>query len=181
MPEDQIQPWTEVSRTQIFSKYGRSLDEVIFKMPNGEQKDFVIKNEGPAACIVAITEDNEVVVTRQFRPGLQEILSELPGGYLDENGLEDPVVGIEREFLEETGFKGDMEEVAVAYDDAYSTMRRHCFVAINCKQIQPPNLDDTEYVALDTMPLEQFRDLLRSGKMTDIEAGYLALDHVGLL
>jgi hypothetical protein len=31
------------------------------------------------------------------------------------------------------------------------------------------------------MDLDKFRDLLRSGQMTDIEVGYLALDYLKLL
>ncbi len=31
------------------------------------------------------------------------------------------------------------------------------------------------------MSLEDFRNHLRSGELTDVEIGYLALDHLGLL
>ena len=175
-----IAEWEELERKQIFAKYGRKVDEVIFKMPDGQEKDFIIKDQGPAAGILAITEDDEVLIARQFRPGLKEVLNELPGGYVDPED-KNPTEAIARELLEETGYSGKVEQVAVAYDDAYSTMRRYCFVATGCEKIQEAKLDQDEYISLEKMSLADFRDLLRSGKLTDIEVGYLGLDHLNLL
>ena len=176
----QVSEWEEKSRKEIFSKYGRKVDEVIFVMPDGSEKDFIIKREGPAACILALTQDNNVVIARQFRPGVKEILNELPGGYVDPED-KNPEEAIRRELLEETGYDGEVELVTTAYDDAYSTMRRYCFVAKNCKKVQEANLEEDEYVDLVEMPLAEFRNLLKSGKMTDVEVGYIGLDHLGLL
>lgn len=172
--------WQEISKKELFSRYGRKIDEVLFKLPNGEIKEFIIKNEGPVVGILALTEQQDVILARQFRPGLREVLDELPGGYIDTTD-KSPQDAAERELLEETGYAGVMEFVGIIYDDAYSTMKRYCFVAKNCKKIQPAKLDDNEYIQLVTIPLEQFRELLRSGKMTDIELGYSGLDHLGLL
>ena len=108
------------------------------------------------------------------------MLNELPGGYVDPED-KNPTEAIARELLEETGYSGKVEQVAVAYDDTYSTMRRYCFVATGCGKIQEAKLDQDEYISLEKMSLADFRDLLRSGKLTDIEVGYLGLDHLNLL
>lgn len=175
-----VTEWVELKRTQLISKYGRGLDEVIFRMPDGTEKDFVIKNERPAAGIVAITQDNQVVLAKQFRPGTKEILHEIPGGGVDEQD-EDPSTAAARELLEETGYRGDVELVAVIPDDAYSTLQRYAFVARNCEKVQEAALDDDEYIELEVVSLDEFRELLRNAKMTDVEIGYLALDYAGLL
>jgi ADP-ribose pyrophosphatase len=172
--------WREISRKELFSKYGRKIEEVVFEMPDGNKSDFVIKNEGPAACVLALTDDDLVIVTRQFRPGVQEILVELPGGFVDEDDA-NPEAAIAREIYEETGYRGEFKKVVVAYDDAYSTMRRHCFVATGCKKVGPGKLDKNEFINVELLSLPKFRGLLRSGKMTDVEVGYLGLDYLGLL
>lgn len=174
-----IEPWKELGRKQVFKKYTRAIDCVSFLLPNSQEVDFYIKNESPAAAIFALTTNNEVILARQFRPGPNKVLNELPGGYLNpgENALE----SIGREFLEETGYRGDLVEIGTCLDDAYSTMRRHCFVAINCEKVAEPKLDTTEHTELVLMSLSEFRDQLRSGEMTDVEVAYLALDYLGKL
>ncbi len=174
-----ILPWKELNREQVYKKYSRAIDRVDFLLPNGTQADFYIKAESPAAAIFALTSDDQVILARQFRPGPKKILNELPGGYLDpgENSLE----AIAREFLEETGYKGEFVEIGTCLDDAYSTMERHCFVATNCVKIREPQNTDTEQTELVLMPLTEFRQQLRSGQMTDVEIAYLALDNLGKL
>lgn len=174
-----IQPWKELKREQVYKKYSRAIDRVDFLLLNGTEADFYIKAESPAAAIFALTEDGQVILARQFRPGPKKVLNELPGGYLEpgENALE----SIKREFLEETGYEGEFVEIGTCLDDAYSTMERHCFVATNCKKVNEPQNTDTEQTKLVLMPLNEFREQLRSGQMTDIEVGYIALDYLGKL
>ena len=174
-----IKEWKELSRTQVFKKYSRLIEKVIFKLPDETTADFYVKREGPAAAIVALTKNNEVILVRQFRVGPQKILNELPGGYVDdgESGIE----AMNRELFEETGYMGKIEFVGTCLDDAYSTMVRYCFVAKNCVKIQDPIQVQTEPLEVNLVTLENFRMLLRSGQMTDIEVGYLCLDYLNLL
>jgi len=151
----------------------------VFVLPNEARYDFDIKQEGPAVCVLPLTKENEVIIAKQFRPGPEEVLLELPGGKLEKN--EDPLHSIKRELLEETGYTGDFEFVGTCYDCAYSTMKRYCYVARNCMKVQEPTPDDTEFIDVMTISLMEFRNVLRSGRMTDVEVGYLALDHLGLL
>jgi ADP-ribose pyrophosphatase len=174
-----IQEWKELSRQQAYKKYSRKIEEVIFELPDGSSTDFYVKVEGPASCTLALTEDNQVVLVRQYRPGPKAILEELPGGYVDLN--EDPLTAARREFKEETGYDGDFEFIGTCLDDAYSTMERHCFVAKNCKKVAEPQQTQTEQTEVVTVPLPEFRERLRKGRMTDVEVGYMGLDYLGLL
>ncbi|MDZ7611929.1 MAG: NUDIX hydrolase [Candidatus Moranbacteria bacterium] len=176
---NKIENREELSRKIAFQKYGRKIEETIFKMPDGENKDFYLKKEGPATGILALTKDQQVILVKQFRPGPNEILNELPGGYVDEN--ETPEQAAERELLEETGYRGKAEFVTTAYDCAYSTMNRHCVVVKDCEKVAEQNLDKSEFAEVVLMNLDEFRELLKSGKNTDIEVGYIGLDYLGLL
>lgn len=174
-----ILKWKELKREQVFKKYSRAIDRVDFLLPNGVEADFYIKAEAPAAAIFALTEDDEVILARQFRPGPKKILNELPGGYIEpgEGALE----AVKREFLEETGYEGNFEAIGTCLDDAYSTMERHCFVATNCKKVAEPQHSDVEQTELVLMKLSEFRKHIRTGLMTDVEVAYLALDYLGKL
>lgn len=174
-----IQPWQEISREIVFQKYGRKVEKVIYKLPNGKELDYYIKKEGPAACVLALTPDNKVILAKQYRPGPQKIIYELPGGFADPK--EEPVEVMKRELLEETGYQGEVTLVTNYLDDAYSTMERFCFVAKNCTKVAEPQWDEDEFIEIAEVSLEEFRKILRSGQMTDIEAGYLCLDFLNLL
>lgn len=174
-----IREWKELKREQVYKKYTRAIDRVDFLLPNGKKADFYIKAESPAAAIFALTNDDRVILARQFRPGPKKILNELPGGYLDPG--ENAVESIKREFLEETGYEGEFVEIGTCLDDAYSTMERHCFVATHCKKVGKPKNTDVEQTELVLMTLPEFRKQLRSGQMTDVEVAYLALDYLGKL
>ncbi|MFX0117248.1 MAG: NUDIX hydrolase, partial [Candidatus Hodarchaeota archaeon] len=142
-----------------------------FKLPNGQVGDFFIKQEGPAVCILALTAEQKIILVKQFRPGPEESLLELPGGGINEG--EAPEVAAQREFLEETGYTGDFQFVGTSLDCAYSTMIRYNFAATQCHKAQEQQLDATEFIEIIEMPLGNFRRHLRSGKLTDIETAYL--------
>lgn len=174
-----IRPWKEVSRKVVFEKYWRKIEEVMFTLPNGATYDAYIKVERPGVNVVGITEDNKVILVKQYRPGPQQILDELPGGLIEDG--ENPDVAARREFVEETGYDGDFAFVGTCIDDAYSNLIRTCYVATNCKkvgEIQNTTVEQTE-VVLVTIP--EFREHLRAGKLTDTEMGYMGLDHLNLL
>ena len=174
-----IKPWKEISRKQIFKKFSRKIDEVIFELPDGSQSDFYIKAEGNASSILGLTPDNQVILVKQYRPGPKEILDELPGGFVDPD--EDPQGAARREFIEETGYDGEFEFVGTCIDDAYSTMLRYLYVAKNCKRVGEPQNTATEQTEVVLLPLAEFRQLLRTGRLTDVEMGYLGLDYLNLL
>jgi len=176
---NKVEKWEELSREMAFQKYSRKIEKVIYKMPDGNEKDFYIKKEGPAVGMLAITKDQKIILVKQFRPGPNEILNELPGGYIEKN--EKPEDAAERELLEETGYKGKTQLVATAFDCAYSTMDRYCIVVTECEKVAEQNLDKTEFAEVVLMSLTEFRELLKGGKNTDVEIGYMGLDYLELL
>lgn len=176
---NKVEKWKELSREIAFQKYSRKIEKVTYKMPDGKESEFYLKKEGPTTGILALTKDQQVILVKQFRPGPNEILNELPGGYVGEN--ENPQQAGERELLEETGYKGKTQLVSTAFDCAYSTMNRYCVVVTDCEKVAEQNLDKTEFAEVILMSLPEFRELLKSGKNTDIEVGYIGLDCLGLL
>lgn len=170
--------WEELSREKIFEKFNRKVEEVTFLTPDGKKEKYWIRNEQKVATVLALTPEKKVILCQQFRHGPKKVLSELPGGLVNEG--EEPIASAKRELLEETGYSGKIELVTPYFDDGYSTRISYAFVATNCKKVGEQKLDSTEYIRVRLFSLSRFRKLLRSGNMTDIEVGYLGLDYLGL-
>jgi ADP-ribose pyrophosphatase len=150
-----------------------------FRSPDGVEHTTEVKLEGETVAILALTPDREVILARQFRPGPEEILLELPGGGLEEG--ESPLEAAGRELLEETGYAGELEEASSLLDCAYSTRVRHVVVASDARPISQPKPDAGEFTEVALVRLDDFRDHLRKGRLTDVAVGYRGLDALGLL
>jgi Zn-dependent peptidase ImmA (M78 family) len=54
-------------------------------------------------------------------------------------------------------------------------------VITDCEKVSEQNLEKNEFAEVVLMPLSEFRELLKSGKNTDVEVGYIGLDYLNLL
>lgn len=153
----------------------------VIRFASGRIVNYDLKVEGAAVCIVAQTVNCQILLVEQFRPGPGRRLREIPGGCVDPG--EELLAAATRELLEETGHVGDLEYVGQALVCAYSTGVRHVFVAKNCVQVMELvgvgiEVGDIELVY---MTLAEFHAHLQNGQLTDVQAGYRALDHLGYL
>ena len=172
--------WRELSRSTLYhSPYGRHVDDVIYQLPNGQEDHFHLKVEGTYAIVLALTAEQQVVMVRQFRPGKNSVLTELPGGGI--KATQTPEQAAAAELLEETGYAGELEFVTEEWPDGYSDRRAFIFVARNCVKVAEQTLDPTEFLEVTLLSVDELRTHLRTGKLTDVGAGYLALDYLGLL
>ena len=150
-----------------------------YDLPDGTTTDWDILELGDAAAVLAITRGGEVVLVRQFRPGPGRVLDELPGGLIDPG--ESPLDAAARELLEETGYRGTIEIVGYCWLMAPATRKQWVAVARDCERVAEPDLGPDEFCETVLVSLNEFRRHLRTGQLTDVDLGYLALDHLGLL
>lgn len=169
--------WERVDERVAYDGYRRLLARR-YRLPDGSEREFEIKDEGPTAVVVALTSEQQVVLVREFRPGVEAELLELPGGLVDEG--EEPAAAAARELLEETGYRGEIAALGSMVDCAYSTRIRHVFAATGCERVAEPTAEDAQ-LGIVLVSVDELREHLRSGRCTDVGPGYLALDRLGLL
>lgn len=173
-----MKPWKKVSETPLNVGH-RTILKSVFEMPDGRIKEFELAKGGRVVCVLALTAEKSVVLVRQFRPGPEKVILDMPGGGV--GMMEKPEDAIKRELLEETGYAGNFQFVGTSLHDAYSTRTNYNFVATDCVKVQEPAPDESEFIEVVEMPLEQFRQHLRSGELSDVATGFLGLCHLGLM
>lgn len=130
-------------------------------MPDGtEVPEYFVVEIPVSACALAITEDNKVILAKQYRHPIGEVVTEIPGGFMDEG--EDPHMAIERELLEETGHTfSSIEYVGkIAANPGILNNYTYLFLARGGKKVKAQSLDYNEEIELELLPVETVRTML---------------------
>ena len=171
-----MEPWRKLDEQVVYARYRRVVSKR-FVQPGGAVVEYEIKDEDAMVVVLALTALREVVLVRQFRPGPEAILLELPGGVIDPGAS--PAETAVTELREETGYRGRIESAGTLLEEAYSNRMKHVFVAHDCQREDDP--EDPHLSEAVLVSVREFRNNLRRGLMGDVDAGYLALDYLGLL
>lgn len=96
---------TTASRSTAFQGRLLRLDVDTVTLPDGAEAIREYIRHPGGVGVVALTEDNQVLLVRQYRYPYGEILTEIPAGKRDAG--EDPLVTGMRELEEETGYRAE--------------------------------------------------------------------------
>ncbi len=99
-------------------------------------------------AVFAVTKDQKIMVMRCYRHAVGEVTLTMPGGMLEVE--ENPMDGIKRELLEETGYIADKWESLGSFwgNSTRGCGTYHLFFAKGAHQIQLPNSGDLEELEL---------------------------------
>lgn len=151
-----------------------------FEMPDGSRSQWDIIDGSRTVAVVARTVTGQFLLVRQFRPGPQRMLDEVPGGY--SHGDESIEETAARELLEETGYRaGTITVVGSTWMTANASIERFVAVAEECVKVAEPSFDRDEYGRVLLVDAADLLTLVRSGQLTDQGVVYRALDYLGLL
>jgi len=139
------------------------------QLPNGRTATREVVEHKGAVAIVPMLDHEKVVLIRQFRQPVGEVLLEIPAGTMDEG--EDPTDCARRELVEEIGyFPGKLTEMFHSYlAPGYSTEMLHTFLAEDLKQVGQ-NCDVDEFIEVVPVNLRDAAEMINTGEIVDAKS-----------
>ncbi len=142
------------------------LTKDVVRLENGAEGIREIVHHNGGACVVALNEQHEVYVVRQFRYATGCELWELPAGKLEKG--EDPFEAAKRELTEEAGITADnWRDLGFFWPTVgYCTERIHMYLATGLHPAAM-HLDEDEFLEPFRVPLEELVEKSLSGEIRD--------------
>ncbi len=158
--------WKTLSSTYIHKGPWATLRSDRCQMPDGHiVESYYVLEYNNWVNAVAITEDNKILMVKQYRHAAEIVSTELPGGVID--GDETPEQALRRELLEETGYQfDDFELLCITYaNPSTANNQTSCFLARGGKKVQEQALDDQEEIIVVRHTVEEVKELLLTNKI----------------
>src|SRR5690606_25389336 len=150
-----ISKWKTLSSKYLVKKPWATLRVDECELPDGRiANEYYVLEYPNWVNVVAITEDQKIIMVRQYRNAADLISIEIPGGVID--GDEKPEEAVKRELLEETGYLfDDVELLSTVYPNpATSNNVTYCYLAKGGKKIQEQSLDEHEDIDVELYSIE---------------------------
>ncbi|WP_144350358.1 NUDIX hydrolase [Sporomusa termitida] len=142
-------------------------DEVL--LPNGKGGTREVVEHPGAVAVIALTADGKVILVRQYRHPVQQVMLEVPAGKLDPG--ETPAACALRELAEETGFAANkLRKLTSMYTTpGFSNEIIHIFLAEDLvESAQEP--DEDEFINSEKYTPHQIAGMVARGEICDAKS-----------
>ncbi|MEP7023997.1 MAG: NUDIX hydrolase [Actinomycetota bacterium] len=134
--QDAAEHWPVTASVQLAQGSLVRLRSDTVRFPDGGTADREVVEHPGAVAVVALNESGEVLLIRQYRHPVGQLLWEIPAGLRDVAG-EPAQITAERELLEETGYRAtDWQQLLEVFSSpGFSTERITIFLARGLTQV----------------------------------------------
>lgn len=141
-----------------------SLNRDTVRLPNGAETTREVVRHPGAVAVVALKDDN-ILLVRQYRYPIGQTTLEIPAGKLDKGEL--PLASAERELREETGYSGKLTFMGKFYSTpGFSDELMHLFLATELFW-NPLSADDDEFLSVVQIPWQEALQMAQQAKFFD--------------
>jgi len=163
--------WESLTKESILEKkpwfeiYSESV-----RLPDGKVVPEYYGIEMPHyTAVFAVTEDQKIVILRCYRHAIGEVTLTMPGGMIEKG--EPSLEGIQREFLEETGYKAKEWKQLGTFigNSTRGCGTYHLFFATGAKSLQKPDSGDLEKLELLFWTPEEIGKVIDEKKVPSLD------------
>ena len=143
-----------------------TMDQV--ELENGMTSFREVVHHNGGACILPLTDDDKVLMVRQYRNALERETLEIPAGGL--NGREEPTdQAAMRELQEETGYHTDHVELltSIYTTVAFCNEKIDIYLARGLKDRGSQHLDEDEFINVEAYSVEELKQMIYDCKIQD--------------
>ncbi|NMA49659.1 MAG: NUDIX hydrolase [Tissierellia bacterium] len=125
----------------------------------------IVEHPGGVA-IVGITDENEILLVKQYRKAVDRVLLELPAGKIEVN--EEPKETAFKELKEETGYSTENLEYLLEFytSPGFSTEKVYIFLAENMEKGEQ-ELESGEYIEVESYKIDDLIKMIKKGEIID--------------
>jgi len=139
------------------------------QLPNGEESWREVVEHPGAVAVLPVLADGRLVLVRQYRKAVEEVLIEVPAGKLE--GGESPEEAARRELREETGLEAEQLQLLCSFytSPGFANERIFLFLARMDEPVpqRSPALDADEFVQPVIITLEEGMRWVKDGRIRD--------------
>lgn len=120
-----------------------------------------IVTHSPVVVIVAIDQNDNIVITDEYRAGVNKVTKGLPAGFIDKGEL--PYTAAIREFTEETGYQPIecVEMLKINSSEGFTDEVAHLFlIRFNSSQKEKVHFDQDEFLESKLINKEKVKEML---------------------
>jgi ADP-ribose pyrophosphatase len=161
-------PWKSIETRPIYRSPWLSLREDVVEMPNGETTLYGVVTCGNCVGVLPFVDQGKVLLVQQYRYVAGRVTWEMPTGGV--HGSESLEAAVERELIEETGYRPGRLSFLCAYHTSKSVMDEtaHLFVADGLTPLEKRVRGDaTEFIDVRAFSFERLLEMVLSGEITD--------------
>lgn len=159
--------WKTISSEYLFSDLWFKVRKDTCKTPEGKIISPYYVYEFPTwVTAVALTDDNKIIMVRQYRHAMGQTIMEIPGGCVDDTD-DDLETAVRRELLEETGYSFSSVEYLGKTSANPSTNNNwmHMFLMQGGVKVKEQELDHGEEIEVYLLSVDEVKQILRENKL----------------
>lgn len=159
-----------LSSSTVYSGYIFSILKQVIDTPDGLQVERDLVKHQPAVALLAMTADDEVLVNREYRVGINAESFALPAGLIDPG--ESVMDATKRELTEETGYiaQGVQEMTAIRSSEGMTDEVVHLMLVQVAKDDKgKQHFDQDEFVTSQFVPLSEVIAAVKDGRMASAQ------------
>lgn len=160
-----IEKENTVSSDLIYTGKTVSLRVDTVEVPNkGYQKREIVEHNGVVA-VIAITEDNKIILIKQYRKSIEDVVLEIPAGKLELN--ENPRECAMREFRQKTGYSAENFKLIHKFYPSVGFSNQMMFIYLASKIQKCEDKSEDQQLAVEELDFDEVYKMVLNNEILD--------------